>query len=188
MKTNQTKQNLKPAPSLCQSTMGASPVSHRNLRDRLFSPTQINQSTPDIKWKRLLCQILRAYHASRKAITRPFLAPFCAICATFCLSLNLFASEPQLNPEILANAIYLAEGGKNTKFPYGIKSIPCNGEAHCRRICLNTIRNQVKRHSQHNCGLTYLECLSNRYAPKSDHPLNKHWLGNVQAIYERLTQ
>jgi len=91
----------------------------------------------------------------------------------------------------LADAIYKAEGGKKAVKPYGILSVTCNSKAECRQICLNTIRNQRKRHKAHDCGLGYLECLARRYAPigvKNDPSnLNKNWLKNVRYFYRRLT-
>lgn len=83
----------------------------------------------------------------------------------------------------LANAIFKAEGGYKAKYLYGIVSVPYKDEAGARRICLNTIRNQYKRHARHNCGKDYLQCLADRYCPinASNDPsgLNKNWLRNV---------
>ena len=76
--------------------------------------------------------------------------------------------------ESIADAIYWTEGDTRARQPYGIETIECNG-AECRKICLNTIRNQRKRHANHNCGYTFLECLSRRYCP----PNYKVWLENV---------
>ena len=94
-------------------------------------------------------------------------------------------SEPALNPSKLADAIFKAEN--SAKYPYGIKSIPCDKQntISCRQACLNTINNQLKRHSNHQCGLSYLECLRNRYAPLSDSKLNQNWLKNVRYFYDR---
>lgn len=176
---NQVSKNLKPVPSLCQTTMSASSVSQRILRDRLFFrqnsfPTHISD-----------------YETFAKR--RPVFGVLGAILATFVLfstPRTSFALNA-INAEILADAIYLAEGGSKTKYPYGIISVKCSGETECRKICLNTIRNNHKRWLNSDKSLTYLEFLASRYAPigVSNDPtnLNKHWLGNVQAIYERLT-
>lgn len=77
--------------------------------------------------------------------------------------------------EEIADAIYIAEGKELARQPYGIETYECEG-AECRRICINTIRNQVKRHNKHDCGFTYAECLSRRYCP----PNHKVWLKNVK--------
>ena len=95
--------------------------------------------------------------------------------------LNIYANDWTDNQ--IVNAIYYAEGGSKAVKPYGILSVPCETKEECRRICLNTIRNQRVRHAQHSCGLTYLECLAKRYAPVgvTNDPtnLNKNWLKNV---------
>lgn len=100
----------------------------------------------------------------------------------------VFPSEIQYSNDAIANAIYKAEGSEKAKKPYGILSVPCEGEKDCRKICLNTIRNQRIRHAKHDCGFTYLECLSRRYAPISakNDPLmlNQFWLGNVTYFLE----
>ena len=46
----------------------------------------------------------------------------------------------------LANAIFKAEGGYKARYLYGIVSVKYKDEAEARRICLNTIRNHIKRH------------------------------------------
>lgn len=83
----------------------------------------------------------------------------------------------------IANAIFKAENSK--RYPYGIVSINTKGnKKYARKICLNTIRNQRRRHKAHKCSYTYLECLQRRYAPLnvSNDPrgLNKNWLRNVK--------
>ena len=83
----------------------------------------------------------------------------------------------------LADAIYKTENSK--KYPYGIVSIDTKGnEVYARKICLNTIRNQRRRHAEHNCGKDYLTCLRDRYAPinaKNDPTgLNSNWLRLVK--------
>lgn len=84
------------------------------------------------------------------------------------------------------NAIYWAEGGDNTNFPYGIRSVKCEGEKECRRICRNTIKNNIKRWeiSREVNQLSYLKFLANRYCPigADNDPtrLNRNWLKNVR--------
>lgn len=86
----------------------------------------------------------------------------------------------------LVNSIYLAEGGKNTKFPYGIKSVKCDGEKDCRQVCLNTVQNNYKRWLASDQKKTYLEFLRDRYAPLSDSQLNNNWLKNVKYLMEKI--
>lgn len=104
----------------------------------------------------------------------------------FCLT----ARAEEYTDEQIVNAIYKAEGGIKAEYPYGIRSIQCDTVQECKQICLNTVRNQRKRHSSHNCGLSFLECLAKRYCPvNADNDpkgLNKHWLKNVMYWLERL--
>ena len=103
--------------------------------------------------------------------------------STICFGSNFdsFIPDSPRKVNLLANAIYKAENSK--KFPYGIKSVPCNGELKCREICKNTIINNIKRWKKSGKS-TYLEFLANRYAPVgvSNDPsgLNEHWLKNVK--------
>ena len=88
----------------------------------------------------------------------------------------------------IVNAIYKAENSK--KYPYGIVSIDTKGdEVYARKICYNTVRNHRKRHLSHDDSLTYLECLSKRYAPvgaKNDPSnLNVNWLSNVKYFLKK---
>lgn len=86
----------------------------------------------------------------------------------------------------VADAIYHAEGGENAKKPFGILSVSCNGYEECRRICLNTVRNNRKRFSEygHKRYPDYLSFLASRYAPigAENDPtnLNKNWIKNVK--------
>ena len=92
-----------------------------------------------------------------------------------------------VDAERLADAIYRAEGGAKAKKPYGILSIPVRDEAHARRICINTINNNVKRWEKAGRPGDYIEFLARRYAPvgASNDPngLNHNWVRNVKAIY-----
>ena len=86
---------------------------------------------------------------------------------------------------IIVNAIYKAEGGKNTKYPYGIVSIDTKGdEEYARKICYNTVRNNKKRFLKQSKYKDYIEFLGSRYCPvgaKNDPTgLNKNWIKNVK--------
>lgn len=92
------------------------------------------------------------------------------------------------NDSQIVNAIYLAEGGKNAKYPYGIKSISCKSQETCRKICQNTVSNNRKRYSrlQGRGNQTYIEFLGSRYCPvkgvslsNAERLLNKNWVKNV---------
>lgn len=93
------------------------------------------------------------------------------------------------NVERLATAIYHAEGGASTRHPYGI--LTKYKTTTPRQACINTIRNQAKRHAGHGCGKDYLTCLRDRYCPigAENDPtgLNVNWLSNVKQLYAKLS-
>jgi len=100
-----------------------------------------------------------------------------------CLVGSTHAEE--INNEKLADAIFLAEGGYNAEYLYGIRSVNYDTEQEARRICLNTIKNNRKRFAEYGYKnyKTYLEFLASRYCPvgaKNDpNGLNKNWIKNV---------
>ena len=100
------------------------------------------------------------------------------------------AEEEVYTNDQIADAIYFAEGAEKAVKPFGILSIPCDGYDECRQICVNTIRNQRIRHAKHSCGLTYFECLANRYCPvgANNDPthLNQYWLSNVKFFLKKV--
>ena len=119
-----------------------------------------------------------------------WIATTCFILLFLLLVVAVFAED--IDAERLADAIYLSEGGENTKYPYGIRSVNCEGETECRRVCINTIRNNKRRWENAKAKgdeRSYLEFLAARYAPiasKNDPTgLNKNWLGNVKYFYKR---
>ena len=86
--------------------------------------------------------------------------------------------------EEYCDAIYWAEGG-DIKFPYGVRSVSCDGADDCRNVCLNTVRNNRKRFADDPEGYTdFFEFLGHRYAPldagNDPYDLNFHWMKNVQ--------
>ena len=101
---------------------------------------------------------------------------------------NWVPDTPQ-KVDMLANAIFWAEGGENTNFPYGIKSINCEGHDECRKIAENTIKNNIQRFRQAQTGgygKPYLSFLQERFCPTSgdtltdaEKELNGNWLSNV---------
>ena len=105
------------------------------------------------------------------------------LCTIFGILLLIYftrsADSKDYTNEKIADAIYLAEGGKKAKVPYGILSVKTNDP---RKICINTIRNQRIRHKKHNCGKDFLQCLADRYCPincSNDRGTNKYWYKNV---------
>ena len=108
---------------------------------------------------------------------------------TFCVYSYVHASE--YSDEQIVDAIYHAEGGTKAKKPFGILSVPCDGYDDCRKVCLNTVRNNRVRYKKwgYKKHPTYLAFLASRYAPtegatNDPNNLNKNWLKNVEAILE----
>lgn len=82
-------------------------------------------------------------------------------------------------------SIYVIEGGKNTKYPYGIKSIDTKGdEDKARRICRNTVKNNYQRWIKSGKTNKYFEFLRNRYCPVPGDKtgLNKNWVSNLRKV------
>lgn len=94
----------------------------------------------------------------------------------------------EIHIEALANSIYKAEGGIRAKKPYGILSVKCEGEKACRKVCINTIKNNIKRWERSGKKEPYFSFLARRYAPigvaNDPSGLNKNWLRNVSRFYE----
>lgn len=110
------------------------------------------------------------------------------------LCIPAHAAEKQYSDIEIVQAIWYAEGGKDTNFPYGIRSVSCEGLDECRQVCLNTVRNNRKRYADygHKKYDTYLEFLSSRYAPtqgkdltKDEKRLNAYWLNNVKFFLKK---
>jgi len=109
-----------------------------------------------------------------------------AICMIILLTQFAWAKETYTDEQI-AQAIYYAEGGTKTKYPYGIKSIPTYGnKEYAYKICLNTIRNNKKRFAKQNKYTDFIEFLGSRYCPPQVHRLNKNWVRNVKYYLKKL--
>lgn len=95
------------------------------------------------------------------------------------------ASTPEYFNKVV-DAIYLAEGGKAAKKPFGILSVPCDGYTDCRKIAYNTVRNNWYRWEAKGRPGEYLAFLASKYAPVgvSNDPtnLNQNWLRNVRGL------
>ena len=105
------------------------------------------------------------------------------VASTLTVSLYLVpAAQAGTSDNDIVNAIYIAEGGRKAKVPYGILSIQTKNP---RQICLNTVRNHRERHAAHRCGLDFITCLGNRYCPPVADPQgNKNWIKNVSKLLE----
>ena len=85
----------------------------------------------------------------------------------------------------VVNAIWVVEGGSNTRYPYGIKSIKTRDKNHAKEICINTVRRTLKEWREHGksiqpCFVTYL---GNRYCPReSDRVGHTNWVRNMKLL------
>ena len=118
-------------------------------------------------------------------------AVFWAILSAAAIILFVVSCDPAhaQSDEQIVNAIYKAEGGSNAQYPYGIRSIKCSTNQQCKKICLNTVRNNRKRFRDDTSGRykDYLEFLASRYCPvghrdatQAEKRLNQFWLKNVR--------
>lgn len=93
-----------------------------------------------------------------------------------------FVPDTPEKVEALVMAIYQAEGGTKTNFPFGIKSISCENYTECKRICRNTVQNNLKRWQKavdEGYMFDYLTFLHHRYCPPKLNKLNLNWKKNV---------
>ena len=91
--------------------------------------------------------------------------------------------------EIMADAMYKAEGGDKTKFPYGVMAVKVKDIDEARRVAINTARNNFKRWKAAGQPGTYLEFMADRYTPPTADPVgNYNWKVNVPEIYNQLLQ
>lgn len=89
---------------------------------------------------------------------------------------------PSVNTNAIADAIYVAEGGKKTRFPYGISlkksGIQTADEADARKICLNTISHALNDWRVGGSKGNFIDFLSLRYC----HENHKNWAKMVKSI------
>ena len=104
-----------------------------------------------------------------------------ALFVVLTMSYGLFASG-SIDTERIADAIYVIEGGKKTKYPYGVKSVNTRGNrSKARIVCINTIVNTHKRWIADNKPIHFLDYLANRYCPPSvDRVGNARWKKNIK--------
>ncbi len=83
----------------------------------------------------------------------------------------------------IVKAIYIAEGGANTKWQYGIKSVKTNNP---KKVCENTVANNYIRWQKAGKTNDFIEFLGARFCPvgAKDDPtnLNKNWARNVKNL------
>src|SRR4030042_2510908 len=81
----------------------------------------------------------------------------------------------------IANAIYKAEGGPKTNYPYGI--LTKYKHTTPRQACINTIKSARKRFAKQIKEKDFIHFLSLTYCPigcENDNGTNKYWVKNVK--------
>lgn len=108
------------------------------------------------------------------------LASICAVVTTTSIA---HARLPANEASKIADAIYRLEGGINTRYPYGIKSLKTLNP---RQVCINTIQNNHDRWLRAGSKGNYLDFLANRYCPASVDPIgNKNWIINIHKLCQK---
>jgi len=129
--------------------------------------------------------IKEALWRNRKTLNSLALKTIVVMMIVFLLSPEARASEP-INIEKLADAIYLAEGGAKTKYPYGI--LTKYKHTTPRQACINTIKHALKDFPYQTKYIDFIEFLGSRYAPigadNDPKGLNKNWVKNVNFYYK----
>lgn len=109
----------------------------------------------------------------------------------------------------MADAIYLAKGGADTRYPYGIKSLRMRDLADAREITIRSILSNCKRYQAAYVVCTvflgvgqgafgsgtghlgtgpvsaddFIEFMACRWVPESVDPVGyKHWVRNVRSL------
>lgn len=101
-----------------------------------------------------------------------------------CITINVEGNDNYVDKVV--DAIYWAEGGAKTKYPYGIKSVKVKSVAEARAVCYNTVnRKHIDWIAQGRKG-DFLVFLQKTYCPTSgnltakERELNGYWLKNVR--------
>jgi hypothetical protein len=93
--------------------------------------------------------------------------------------------------EPLSQAIYIAEGGPNTHYPYGVKSIKTRGQDHARMITLESIHLNWRRWTR--AGRpggdnpdAFVVHMAARWCPVVSDPVgHSNWVRNVRILLAR---
>lgn len=98
-----------------------------------------------------------------------------------CLALYSVADAGTPYEERLADAIYRAEGGANTRHPYGIMKRYKTTTP--RQACINTIRSNRRRWERSGGYGSFIDYLADVYCPFTADPIgNINWKRNVRKL------
>jgi len=96
------------------------------------------------------------------------------------------AQAVSLDTDKMVQAIYRAEGGEKTRFPYGVMSVKCASKADAERVCRNTVVNNWNRWIKAGQPGEFVVYLAGKYCPVSADPVgNRRWIANVSKFYQQ---
>jgi len=103
---------------------------------------------------------------------------FILFLALLLIDINQARSEERYSTSNIVDAIWIIEGGLKTNYPFGIRSVYCNGYDDCRQVCVNTVENNRVRFSQYGYKQEkdFLTFLAKRYCPDNW----EVWLKNLK--------
>lgn len=89
------------------------------------------------------------------------------------------ASQREYSTVEVADAIFMAEGGTNAAYWYGIRSVKYRDLADAQKICMRTIRHSRTKWIKAGKPGDFIAWLGRTYCPISAAAVNKHWVRNV---------
>lgn len=90
------------------------------------------------------------------------------------------AAMPKGYDSKLADAIWKAEGGHKTKWPYGVKSVKVSSVSEARRVTIISVRNNWSRWERAGRPEPFVKFMARRWCPESADPQgHKNWVRNV---------
>lgn len=102
-----------------------------------------------------------------------------------CILLFFCGKAFAYTPNQIADAIYMAEGGEKTSYPYGI--LTKYKTTTPRQACINTINSALKRFANQTKETDFIVFLGSTYCPVEGDTtgLNKNWVKNVKYFLKR---
>ena len=107
------------------------------------------------------------------------------LCALILCNVRGAEQGDKWTDEEIATAIWYAEGADLATYPYGIRSVKCEGLTECRQVCLNSIRNARKRWIKAGKPEDFIVFMGRRYCPPKAHPKNSNWVRLVKYFLEK---
>lgn len=107
------------------------------------------------------------------------------------------AHSQEFSNAAYVQAIYLAEGGSNAQYPFGIRSASCSSFQACEKICTTTVRRNKRRFKEfgYKRYSRFIQFLGSRFCPttgrnlsQSEQRLNKNWIKNVEYFLNHPTK